>query len=66
MNVTNNQRVLQDSESSEKKGYVGEQITLEKTVVLNNIPPGQYKLTVRVDDNLSKQHVEPSVAVEVR
>ena len=66
VNINNNQRVLQDSESSEKKGYVGEQVTLEKTVVLNNIPPGQYKLKVRVDDNLANQHIEPSVDFVVR
>ncbi len=66
VNIANNQRVLQDSESTEKKGYVGEQVTLEKTVVLNNIPPGQYKLTIRVDDNLSKQHIEPAVDFIVR
>ena len=61
VNVNNNQRVMQDSESSEKKGYVGDQVTLEKTVVLNNIPPGLYKLTIKVEDNLSKQQIEPSV-----
>jgi GWxTD domain-containing protein len=61
VNINNNQRVLQDSDSSEKKGYVGDQVTLEKTVVLNNIPPGLYKLTIQVQDNLSKQQIEPSV-----
>ncbi len=66
VNISNNQRVLQDSESSEKKGYIGEQVTLEKTVVLNNIPPGQYKLTVKVDDNLSKQSIQPSIDFIVR
>jgi hypothetical protein len=43
------------------KGSIGEQVTLEKTVVLNNIPPGVYKLTVKVEDNLSKQQIEPSI-----
>jgi GWxTD domain-containing protein len=66
VNVNNHQRVLQDSESTEKKGNVGEQVTLEKTVVLNNIPPGLYKLTIKVDDNLSKQQIQPSVNFLVR
>jgi 5-hydroxyisourate hydrolase-like protein (transthyretin family) len=61
VNINNHQRVLQDSESTEKKGNIGEQVTLEKTIVLNNIPPGLYKLTIKVADNLSKQQIEPSV-----
>ena len=61
VNVDNHHLVLYDSESTEKKGSVGEQVTLEKTVVLNNIPPGVYKLTVKVEDNLSKQQIQPSV-----
>ncbi len=61
VNVNNHHLVLYDSESTEKKGSVGEQVTLEKTVVLNNIPPGVYKLTVKVEDNLSKQQIQPSV-----
>jgi GWxTD domain-containing protein len=61
VNVNNSQHVLQDAESTELKGSIGEQVTLEKTVVLNNIPPGVYKLTVKVEDNLSKQQIEPSI-----
>jgi GWxTD domain-containing protein len=61
VNMNNHQRVLQDAESTEKKGDVGEQVTLEKTIVLNNIPPGLYKLTIKVEDNLSKQQIEPSI-----
>jgi GWxTD domain-containing protein len=66
VNVNSSQRVLQDSESTESKGYMGEQVTLEKTVVLNNIQPGTYKLTVKVEDNLSKQEIAPSVRFVVQ
>jgi hypothetical protein len=46
-------------------GNVGEQITLEKTLALNTFPPGIYKLTVKVDDNVSKQEIAPSVRFAV-
>jgi hypothetical protein len=46
-------------------GNVGDQITLEKTVSLSKLQPGLYKLTVKVDDNVSKQQITPSVRFAV-
>jgi hypothetical protein len=65
VNVANNQSVLQSSESTETMGNVGDQITLEKSLNLNAFPPGVYKLTVKVDDNVSKQQIAPSVRFAV-
>jgi 5-hydroxyisourate hydrolase-like protein (transthyretin family) len=61
VNIANNQPVLHASESTETMGNVGEQVTLEKTLALNSFQPGIYKLTVKVDDNVSKQQIAPSV-----
>jgi hypothetical protein len=36
-------------------------VTLEKSLALNSLQPGLYKLTVKVDDNVSKQQIAPSV-----
>lgn len=65
VNLANNQAVVHSSESTDTMGNVGDQITLEKTVSLNKLPPGLYKLTVKVDDNVSKQQISPSVRFAV-
>ena len=65
VNVANNQPVVHSSETTETMGSVGEQITLEKTLALNAFPPGTYRLTVKVDDNVSKQQIAPSVRFAV-
>ena len=65
VNMANNQSVLHSSESTETMGNVGDQITLEKSLALNAFPPGIYKLTVKVDDNVSKQQIAPSVRFAV-
>ncbi len=61
VNTANNQPVLHSSESTDSMPNVGEQITLEKSLALNSFQPGVYKLTVKVDDNVSKQQIAPSV-----
>ncbi|MGB9257245.1 MAG: GWxTD domain-containing protein [Candidatus Korobacteraceae bacterium] len=67
VNLANNQAVLHSSESTDTMGgKVGEQITLEKSLSLNTFPPGLYKLTVKVDDNVYKQQIAPSVRFAVQ
>jgi GWxTD domain-containing protein len=65
VNMASNQSVLHSSESTDTMGNVGDQITLEKSLALNTFPPGIYKLTVKVDDNVSKQQIAPSVRFAV-
>jgi len=65
VNMANNQPVLQSSESTDTMGKVGDQITLEKSLALTTFPPGVYRLTVKVDDNVSKQQIAPSVRFAV-
>ncbi|MFZ0913275.1 MAG: GWxTD domain-containing protein [Candidatus Korobacteraceae bacterium] len=65
VNVASNKAVLQSSESTDTMGNVGDQITLEKSLALNAFSPGIYKLTVKVDDNISKQQIAPSVRFAV-
>jgi len=66
VNMANNQPVLHSTESTDTMGRVGEQITLEKSLALNSFQPGVYKLTVKVDDNVSKQQIAPSVRFAVQ
>jgi GWxTD domain-containing protein len=65
VNLGTNQAVVHSSETTDSMGNVGDQITLEKTVSLNSLQPGLYKLTVKVDDNVSKQQIAPSVRFTV-
>jgi len=65
VNVASNQAVVHSSESTDNMGNVGDQITLEKSLALNSFQPGIYKLTVKVDDNVSKQQIAPSVRFSV-
>ena len=65
VNLANNQAVLHSTESTDSMGNVGEQITLEKSLALNSFQPGIYKLTVKVDDNVSKQQIAPTVKFAV-
>ncbi len=65
VNLANNQPVVHSTESTDTMGNIGDQITLEKSLSLNSLQPGMYKLTVKVDDNVSKQQIAPSVRFAV-
>ncbi|MGB8889316.1 MAG: GWxTD domain-containing protein [Candidatus Korobacteraceae bacterium] len=65
VNLANNQPVLHSSESTDTMGNIGDQVTLEKSLSLNSFQPGTYRLTVKVDDNVSKQQIAPSVRFAV-
>ena len=65
VNVATNQPVLHASESTDAMGNLGDQMTLEKGLALSNFQPGVYRLTVKVDDNVSKQQIAPSVRFTV-
>jgi hypothetical protein len=46
-------------------GNVGDQMTLEKTMALNGLQPGVYRVTIKVNDNISKQTIAPSTSFAV-
>jgi GWxTD domain-containing protein len=65
VNVASNQAVLHASENTDSMGNLGDQMTLEKSLALTSFQPGVYRLTVKVDDNVSKQQIMPSVRFAV-
>jgi GWxTD domain-containing protein len=67
-NVTdaNNKPIIHTVESTDKMGNVGDQMTLQKTLSAANLQPGQYKIEIKVNDNLSKQSVEPTATFAVQ
>ncbi|MGA2988927.1 MAG: GWxTD domain-containing protein [Candidatus Korobacteraceae bacterium] len=61
INLQTNQPVQQLVEKTEDMGHVGEQLTLQKAIALGKLDPGLYRLQVKVDDNVSKQSISPSM-----
>ncbi|HSA91607.1 MAG TPA: GWxTD domain-containing protein [Terriglobales bacterium] len=65
VNVLNKQSLMKQVESTDQLGNVGEQVTLEKSLPIENLPPGTYQLTIKVNDNLSKQTISPTAKFSV-
>ena len=64
-NLATNKSVVQKVESTDTMGNVGEQITLQKSIAAANLQPGTYKIQIKVNDNISKQTVDPSAVFSV-
>jgi GWxTD domain-containing protein len=65
VNVATNKSVVQQVESTEKMGNIGEQVTLQKSIASANLQPGVYKIEIKVNDNISKQTVDPTATFAV-
>lgn len=65
VNVATNKPVVQKTESTETMGNVGEQITLQKSIAAANLQPGVYRINIKVNDNVSKQTIDPSATFAV-
>jgi GWxTD domain-containing protein len=65
VNIATNKPVVQKMESTEQMGNVGEQVTLQKSIASANLPPGVYKINIKVNDNISKQSIDPSATFAV-
>lgn len=66
VNTANNQSVLDLTESTAQMGNIGEQMTLEKSLPANNLPPGIYQVTIKVSDLVSKQTISPTAKFAVQ
>jgi GWxTD domain-containing protein len=64
-NLATNKAVVQRTETTDTMGNVGEQITLQKSIAAANLQPGVYKIVIKVNDNISKQTVDPSAVFQV-
>ncbi len=65
VNIATNKAVVQKTESTEQMGNVGEQVTLQKSIASANLQPGVYKIEIKVNDNISKQTIDPSATFAV-
>jgi 5-hydroxyisourate hydrolase-like protein (transthyretin family) len=65
VNAATNKAVIHTIESTDQMGNVGEQLTLKKTLSAADLQPGLYRLQIKVNDNISKQTVDPSTTFAV-
>ena len=65
VNLATNKAVVQKMESTDTMGNVGEQVTLQKSIASANLQPGVYRIEIKVNDNISKQTVDPSATFAV-
>jgi GWxTD domain-containing protein len=64
-NVATNKAIVHKEESTDTMGNVGDQVTLQKSIAAANLQPGVYKIHIKVNDNVSKQTVDPSAMFAV-
>jgi GWxTD domain-containing protein len=60
VNTTTNQTILQTQELTSKTNPNADQVTLEKSMPLSSLEPGKYKVTIKVNDGISKQQIAES------
>jgi len=65
VNTATQKPVVQLAETTGQLGNVGEQVTLEKSLPLRDIPPGQYQITIKVNDQVSKQNLKSTAKFAV-
>jgi GWxTD domain-containing protein len=64
-NLATNKQVVQKTETTDSMGNIGDQVTLQKSIVAANLQPGTYKIEIKVNDNISKQTIDPSAVFAV-
>jgi hypothetical protein len=60
MNTATNQVLLNTEELTSKTNPNSDQVTLERSMPLESLEPGKYKITIKVDDGISKQQIAES------
>jgi GWxTD domain-containing protein len=64
-NLATNKSVVQKTETTDTMGNLGDQVTLQKSIKADNLQPGTYKIEIKVNDNVSKQTIDPSAVFAV-
>ena len=64
-NLSNHKAIVHAIDSTQQMGNVGDQLTLLKTLPLTAVEPGQYQVSIKVDDKVSKQSISPTASFTV-
>jgi len=65
-NLATNKSIIQKTETTDTMGNIGDQVTLQKSIVAANLQHGTYKIEIKVNDNISKQTIDPSAVFAVQ
>ncbi len=65
VNVATNKPVIHTVETTDKMGNIGDQVTLQKTLEAAYLDPGTYRIQIKVNDNISKQSLDPTATFAV-
>jgi GWxTD domain-containing protein len=65
IDLATNKQILDSQESAAKLNPNADQLTLEKTMPLASLEPGQYQVTIKVNDGVSKQQIAQSAPFTV-
>ncbi len=65
VDLTTNKTVLDTQELTTKLSPNADQLTLEKTLSLTSLQPGQYQVSIKVNDGVTKQKTEESAKFTV-
>src|SRR6266496_1983976 len=65
VNAATNKPVVHSVDSSDTMGNLGDQVTLQKAVASAKLDPGVYRIQIKVNDNISKQTLDPSATFAV-
>lgn len=65
INAATNKAVIHTVESTDQMGNIGDQVTLEKPLSASSLEPGVYRIQIKVNDNISKQTLDPSATFAV-
>ncbi|ABF42323.1 hypothetical protein Acid345_3322 [Candidatus Koribacter versatilis Ellin345] len=65
INAQTNKSVVSATDGTDAMGNIGDQMTLRKSMALNSVEPGLYRLTVKVDDKVTNQTLTRSTPFQV-
>jgi len=66
VNTVTNKSVLDFTETTAQMGNIGEQVTLGRSLPLSQLDPGTYQVTIKVNDQISKQVIAPTAKFVVQ
>ncbi|MGO9210245.1 MAG: GWxTD domain-containing protein [Terriglobales bacterium] len=64
-NLASHKAIVHTLESTQQMGNIGDQLTLARTLPLAAVEPGQYQVSIKVDDQVSKQSLTPTATFTV-
>ena len=65
VNTSTKKEIVKQVENTEQMGNVGDQLTLQRALPLDKLEPGLYQITIKVNDNISKQTISPTARFTV-